>query len=261
MKTFDKHQGLLDEAADLSVRLCGARPPVDERRYAFKLGIAEISPAMMASDGYIGRRRDGEFVIRYSDESPRQRQRFTIAHEIAHLLIARYSGEDFATRKNRGEVIDTEEELLANRVAAEILMPSPLFLAHLRQLNSRRVNSPWKMIESLRRTFDVAPSAAALRVRELRSVIALMFRYPVSGPAPRYPFDGSKGMSFILAEGVEKAAARCRNEFFHGNRMCSVPVIGEFGRLDIKCEGLRRELTTKDGKSNQLWILGWALLQ
>jgi hypothetical protein len=253
-------RGLLREAAELSIRLCGAQPPVNERLFARKLGIAEITPASIASDGYIGRRSDGRFVIRYSDESPRHRQRFTIAHEIAHLLLAHATGEDILTVKDRRNGPDSAEELLANRVAAEILMPSPLFECSLRELASRGIRSPWKAINELRRRFDVAASAVALRILELEHLVAVFFRFTISGTGPRFPFDGSKGIDFTISENLDDATARIWREYRQGNRFFNVQVSGVFGQLTIRCEGSPREISTNDGKLKQLWVVGWAFV-
>src|SRR5688572_17971673 len=100
MSLQDSIRGAITEASDLAIRFADGRPPVDIVKLAKKLGVAEVSAAAISSDGYLGRRADGRFVIRYSDASPHHRRRFTIAHEIGHLLLSHSLGEPIG-EKNR----------------------------------------------------------------------------------------------------------------------------------------------------------------
>lgn len=72
---------------------------------------------------------EGNFIIRVNRHDPPKRQRFTVAHEIAHFLLHRDqigSGieDDVLYRSN----LSNRREQQANRLAADILMPGALLV-------------------------------------------------------------------------------------------------------------------------------------
>ena len=74
--------------------------------------------------GCIRRETDGTYNIFYRDDEPITRQRFTVAHELAHYLLHRNVLEDEHSENImlRGG-LSNAEEIEANKLAAEILMP------------------------------------------------------------------------------------------------------------------------------------------
>jgi Zn-dependent peptidase ImmA (M78 family) len=81
-----------------------------------------------------------------SNDSP-LRQRFTVAHEIAHFILHR-------DRLERGDLVDdamyrsglsSKEETAANRLAADILMPLPL----IRKLVAAGIKDPVSLANKL----------------------------------------------------------------------------------------------------------------
>jgi hypothetical protein len=70
---------------------------------------------------------EGGFVIRVNRHDPPKRQRFTVAHELAHFLLHRDEigtgiEDDVLYRSN----LSDRREQQANRLAADILMPGGL---------------------------------------------------------------------------------------------------------------------------------------
>lgn len=66
----------------------------------------------------------GRYYIFYDDTMPRARQRFTVAHEIGHIML-RHIGDGQCTRINREPAeADAPEETQANQFAARILAPA-----------------------------------------------------------------------------------------------------------------------------------------
>lgn len=61
------------------------------------------------------------------------RQRFTTCHEIAHILIQRAKLEDAVKAEVDGEDAEDHLELVANHIAAMLLMPDPLVMAAIRR--------------------------------------------------------------------------------------------------------------------------------
>ncbi len=84
----------IDCARDLISSFQLAPGPVDVIALARKQGVSAVEPAEMSADGYLARTRDGALVIRYRATNNRSRNRFTIAHEIAHLIFAQVQGQD-----------------------------------------------------------------------------------------------------------------------------------------------------------------------
>jgi Zn-dependent peptidase ImmA (M78 family) len=108
--------------------------PVKVGAIARDLGVAVlISDLPLSISGKLSRTENDGWEVRVNRHEHRNRQRFTIAHEIAHYLLHRETIE--------GEVVDDtfyrsglseKREYEANKLAAEILMPWPL----IRQLMS-----------------------------------------------------------------------------------------------------------------------------
>ena len=66
----------------------------------------------------------GRYYIFYDDTMPRARQRFTVAHEIGHIMLG-HIGNGQCTRINREPATDdAPEETQANQFAARILAPA-----------------------------------------------------------------------------------------------------------------------------------------
>ena len=82
-----------------------------------------LSELMKETDGfcvYSG----GRYYIFCDTDMPRARQRFTIAHEIGHIMLG-HIGEGQCTRINREPAAtDAPEETQANQFAARILAPA-----------------------------------------------------------------------------------------------------------------------------------------
>ena len=106
-----------------------------------------------------------EIEVQASDH-PR-RQRFTIAHEIAHYVLHRDLIEQSVTDDAlyRSDLSD-EYEAQANRLAAHILMPMGLVMERLARNGTVDV-------KELARRFDVSPKAMRIRMDEARRFMVL----------------------------------------------------------------------------------------
>ena len=108
---------MLEEARRL-LDTCGIeRPPVNLPRIARHLGIRRIRELDVRLDGQLVELGDGGYEVILSRHAPHTRQRFTLAHEIAHILVA---------SPDQGSMScgDAPTEELCNSVAAELLIPS-----------------------------------------------------------------------------------------------------------------------------------------
>jgi hypothetical protein len=111
----------IERLAAAVLHACGIdpSPPVALHDLAAALGVAEIRQASMVEDGRL-ERDGGRTVIYLREETGPQRQRFTLAHELAHLILAE-PDRDFVA--HRREVYFSSEERFCDQFAASLLMP------------------------------------------------------------------------------------------------------------------------------------------
>ena len=112
----DKAHRVMEEARRL-LDTCGIeRPPVDLVRIARHLGVQRIRELDIRLDGQLVELGDGGYEVILSRNAPHTRRRFTLAHEIGHILAAAPDDESMSCG-------DAATEDLCNRVAAELLIP------------------------------------------------------------------------------------------------------------------------------------------
>lgn len=115
-------------------------PPVDLARLAREVRIERVRELDIRLDGQLVALEGGGYEVILSRNAPTTRKRFTLAHEIAHVLLAA-EGRDAGCG-------DAAVEELCNAMAAELLMPhsflemalqprEPLTVALLRQMARR----------------------------------------------------------------------------------------------------------------------------
>jgi Zn-dependent peptidase ImmA (M78 family) len=112
----------------------------------------QIQPTSNSPSGY---------RIRVNRHEAKTRQRFTIAHEIAHYLLHRdFIGDGIEDTILYRSTLSDPREAEANRMAAQLLMPEPAIISSLRRHGGRaKPNVAAIMAEE----FDV--SEAAMRIR------------------------------------------------------------------------------------------------
>ena len=141
--------------------------PVKLGALARELGVAAIKISSMRT-GVSGQitRENGRYVIRVNRNEARERQRFTIAHELAHYLLHRHiidSLPDGITdnvlyRSGAPERVEYE----ANRLAADLVMPMNLVE---QKWNEDFGGLPSESaIESLAASFGVSKAAMEIRL-------------------------------------------------------------------------------------------------
>jgi len=107
------------------------------------------------------RETEGKVTIKVNRHDVKERQRFTIAHEIAHFLLHRdrlANGITDDVLYRSGLTDDLERQ--ANRLAADIIMPYNLIQVALANLNSLKAEEKLKNISELAQV-----SLAAVRIR------------------------------------------------------------------------------------------------
>ena len=130
-----------------------------------------VSSMSTGVSGQIARAGDG-YIIRVNRNEARERQRYTIGHELSHFLLHRDvidNSPDGITdnvlyRSGAPENIEYE----ANRLAADLVMPMPLVERKLREDFGGVVTDA--TIESLAASFDVSKAAMEIRLSTLAEV-------------------------------------------------------------------------------------------
>ncbi|MCZ7891044.1 ImmA/IrrE family metallo-endopeptidase [Agrobacterium salinitolerans] len=140
--------------------------PIKLGQLARELGVSiKISSMRSGVSGQIAREEDG-YVVRVNRNEARERQRFTIAHELAHFLLHRQiidtspNGitDNVLYRSGEPEKIEYE----ANRLAADIVMPISLIEEELRTRFGGSITEA--TIESLAARFEVSKAAMEIRL-------------------------------------------------------------------------------------------------
>ena len=115
-------------AAELLSKRRIAEPPVPVHDLASAVGATlRIGPLEGELSGFL-LRREGTTIIGVNSLHARTRQRFTIGHEIGHLLLHNCTehidrGMSFYFRDQRSSRAEIKQEIEANQFAAELLMP------------------------------------------------------------------------------------------------------------------------------------------
>lgn len=159
-------RGLADRLVR-AVQELGGDVPVDLEHLAMALGVSEIVRTSMIEDGRTtwtaGRPR-----IELRADRSLQRSRFTLAHEIGHLLIAR---DDSVARRTHGLEGDDVEKL-CDWIAASILIPRQ-WIAKF----ARRDRYDLSLLRLIANKADVSLSAAAVRLAEVSDRTCVLLRW------------------------------------------------------------------------------------
>lgn len=124
--------------------------------------LSTLSPGISGQIGV----KDGKFVIKINRHEARHRQRFTLAHEIAHYLLHKDKilESDGEWRENillrSGQSAQVEYQ--ANRLAADLIIPPNLLIGIL---NKREGTVTDDTIRELSAKFRVSTAAMEVRLQ------------------------------------------------------------------------------------------------
>ena len=152
-----------------------SKPPVPVEKIATALGASLSYEPFEDKDAISGMLfRDGSrTVIGINSSHGRTRQRFSIAHELGHLVL--HEGKLFVDKVSRINLRDEtsskaidREEIEANSFAAALLMPEDLVVSEVaKRLGRSSKIKPDILIPELAKTFDVSNEAMDYRLRNL----------------------------------------------------------------------------------------------
>jgi Zn-dependent peptidase ImmA (M78 family) len=146
--------------------------------------IADLVGALIVRNNFDGTesgftlREGNRIIIGVNTRTSRKRQRFTIAHEIGHVILHQNPLiVDHSVRMDwRDDVssLGTEkQEIEANAFGASLLMPQDMVIARAKEYSSRAPRSvagtSWRerLISELAREFDVSTEAMGFRLIRL----------------------------------------------------------------------------------------------
>lgn len=146
--------------------------PVDVVRAAEVAGAIVAYQALKSElSGVLVKERD-RVIIGVNSHHSKTRQRFTIAHELGHLVL-KHKGEVFVDhtvlrRDGKSSQAVDKQEIEANGFAAALLMPEALVLERLEyRQNERPSTSSENLIEVLAKDFGVSAEAMGYRLANL----------------------------------------------------------------------------------------------
>src|SRR5205085_4554271 len=124
--------------------------------------------------GFLNKQTDGTFAICYANDML-ERRRFTVAHELAHLILDKYHKHLCfdQTQSTPGTHSSTIEKAV-DRIAAELLMPEALVVLLLRnncelerESSVMGVIDKRKVVQAVGKALGVSELALVLRLMEL----------------------------------------------------------------------------------------------
>ena len=153
--TIERHQ------ADGPTRLSALA-----RALGVELKAATLKPGI---SGEIQRKDSGDYRIRINRHDPSRRQRFTVAHELAHFLLHQDAiGDGIEEDKLYRSTLSDRREQQANRLAADILMHPDAIKAVYEEALEVGVGDPVLYIAD---ALNVSEAAAEIRLKVLGYVI------------------------------------------------------------------------------------------
>lgn len=161
------------KAKELIEKMDIRNSPVPVERIAEFLGARLVYEPYNDGDGVSGMlyRDKDRIVIGVNSSHHIHRQRFTIAHEIGHLLL--HEGKIYIDAPSvrfrdsiSGLAIDNEE-IDANGFAAELLMPREFLEKSLEGLYQRKIDDSERILEKLSAEYKVSPKMVEFRLKNL----------------------------------------------------------------------------------------------
>lgn len=135
------------------------RPPIPIESVAIALGVDQIHRLSLVEDGRL-EQRGGRTTIFLRDDVALTRQRFTLAHEIGHLVLAGPERE-LVARRMEG-VRFSSEERFCDQFAAALLMPSEWIRSEF-----SRADPQLGIARNLADRSESSLSASVVRLREV----------------------------------------------------------------------------------------------
>ena len=188
----------------------------DLKQLAFGWGVVSIREQDIDSEAMlIPTEGSYEIILKKANQtSQMRRQRFSLAHELGHLLLQK-SAKSGAAQKYRGHGYSDEEERLCDQIAAEMLLPRMAFYE-----DGWMEGWTLKSLRTLANKYDTSLPATAVRMIDLMPEEALMGVWKVSEEgkaALRWPHAGNTSYAIpsprIVSDDRLELISRAWNSF------------------------------------------------
>ncbi|WP_024548881.1 ImmA/IrrE family metallo-endopeptidase [Siccibacter turicensis] len=158
----------LTEEQALLIKKYQCQFPIAVGAIARELGITVKKSTLAAGISGEIKEENGNVIIRVNRHDVKERQRFTLAHEIAHFLLHRDRIGDGITDDilYRSKLSDFME-VQANRLAADILMPGHLIKKELDELKESGELRDEEKYEKLANAAEVSTTAIKIRLGKI----------------------------------------------------------------------------------------------
>lgn len=139
--------------------------PVAIGKLAKELGLSVKLATLDAGVSGEIKKSDSGYVVRVNRHDIKERQRFTIAHEIAHYILHRdLIGDGIVDDILYRSGLSDHLEAQANRLAADLIMPWPSLHKRIQELSDLKNE---ELYEQLARDFEVSTTAMKIRLGKL----------------------------------------------------------------------------------------------
>lgn len=145
--------------------------PVDLQLVAGAVGVRAVNEVEMIEDGRVRWTEDGP-VIEINPSRPADRQRFTLAHELAHVALGSGNGE--ISYRGAPRVTELDEERLCDAIAAALLMPAPWIVDTVGRWHKGFDLNLVRLVAGKAR---VSMSAAAARITDVTGELCALVRW------------------------------------------------------------------------------------
>jgi Zn-dependent peptidase ImmA (M78 family) len=288
-RAIEKAKSLVEGHADPSV------PPGDRlREIGKKLGVTRIEGGASRAAGFLARESDGTLAVYYANDML-ERRRFTVAHELAHLILDKYHKHLSSNRiqsplagrhipeqatLGAGEIVASRPgsrspesplkrhssalEKAVDRIAAELLMPRGLVIPLMREsCRLERESSSIGLIDkrnvvrTVGRTLGVSEWALVLRLQEMMEILAVRLEFQwAKGQQHGHP--NRVGVSNSVGLRIESYPFPTQPNL-EGKDGWELPVRvrSTWGERTIRCQAWRRPALVNDTALQVTWAVGW----
>lgn len=206
----------IENAAGHTTAGAELRLPVDPTAIAQRFGAKVFNLPQGAPGGLVDDRHgelrvtDGRWQILVQKDVLNERRRFSIAHEIGHILLFDAVAEHpELVRELRKRTHLSYVEQTCNQIAARILMPTAAFVDTIERLGGLGADS---VLDRLTDMFWVSPGAAVRRIVELdtrrRMIIWEYVRDHPRGPAWRTSKEQDRTRNPYIPDGMSSGRLR-----------------------------------------------------
>ncbi len=160
--------GLAEALAQHVHRQLRPQIPVDLSAVARHLDVSSVTFRTLVEEGRVTW-ADGRPRIELRQDRPATRTRFTLAHELGHVLIA---GNNSAPARRYTSLAPNDEETLCDWIAAALLMPHDWMTPY-----ARRDPYNLSLLRLVANKAEVSLSAAAVRLSEVGRRPCILLRW------------------------------------------------------------------------------------